>query len=347
MENVVRARDLALSMLFLFGCRAVPAGLPVEDRVSEIEELDRATAPPLYQYMYDSAFLPEVQAVEQRTRILVWLRYVELDPQQLRMLLRLHERAGVLRERLESSQRRIVERYEPGLVPVYEEIYGLLASGAALDDPRLGDLSAELAEARTQRLRDDELLAIRMQSVRALLDEEQALLRTLSPQQEAIFPDVVFTLRRELDLAASSGDFRSLIGSIYSVGDPTLLLRGDYELSREHLDIGGLWADDAKTELSGPVLHQARRELLLYLLLQEPALPEAVEAALAVAGADPDEPGSPSVPGDAALPADDQGGPENGVRPPPGAEPLPAAGGPGLDAGVRPPPGAEPPPAGR
>ena len=33
--------------------------------------------------------------------------------------------------------------------------------------------------------------------------------------------------------------------------------------------------------LPAPVLHEARRELLVYLLLQETALPEAIDAALA------------------------------------------------------------------
>jgi hypothetical protein len=319
-------RSLLILMLSLgLGCRAVPADLPVQERTAELDSLDSESAPPLYQFMYDSAFLPEVQATEQRARILVWLRYVDLETYQLRMLLGLHERAGVLRERLEASQQRIVLRHEPSLAPIYDGIYELLASGAPLDDPRLGQLAERLREARVQALRDDELLAIRMQSVRALLDEEQELLRTLSPQQEARFPDMVFALRRQLDMASTAGDFRVLVGSLYSVGDPTLLLRGDFEATREHLDIGGLWADDAKAELSGPVLHQARRELLLYLLLQEPALPEAVRAAQRARGDDPDL-AAPAPELRGAAP-----GAEDGVRPPPGAQV---------------PPGMEPPPDG-
>ncbi|MFH1468683.1 MAG: hypothetical protein ABIO70_30110 [Pseudomonadota bacterium] len=260
-------------------CDAGPAGLPVEERVRAIEAEDRASTPPLYQYMYDSAFLPEVQAQEQATRILLWLRYVDLHTEQLQLLLKLHGRAGVLAERLEQNQRRIVERYEPQLAPAYGRIFDLLAEGAPLDDPRFEVEAAELMEKRTNRVRDDELMAVRIQSVRALLEEEQALLRTLSAQQEARLPDVIFALRRQLDMAANSGDFKVLVGSLYSVGDPTLLLHGDFDPARQHLDIGGLWADTS-TELTGPALHQARRELLLYLLLQEPALPTAVEAAL-------------------------------------------------------------------
>jgi hypothetical protein len=317
----VRGVPLALSLTLLFACRAEPAELPTELRVRELEALDRESAPPLYQFMYDSAFLPEVQLLEQQARVLVWLRWVGLQEYQLQLLAKLHTRATTLRERLETSQQRIVQRYEPDLAPHYQEVFDLLRQGVELDDPRLEAIAGELAEARTQKLRDDELLAIRMQSVRALLDEEQELLRTLSPEQEARFPDVVFALRHQLDLAASSGDFKAMVGTLYSVGDPTLLLRGDFELEREHLDISGLWADDAKAELSGPVLHQARRELLLYLLLQEPALPAAIEAAIE-AGAPVGSPvgaGQPSPVGTPAAPAG-----VDGVRPPPGAEPLPA-----------------------
>jgi hypothetical protein len=316
----VRGTRLAFSLLLATACQAVPAELPTEDRVRELEALDGETVPPLYQYMYDSAFLPEVQAAEQRARILVWLRYVSLNEQQLQQLLALHERATTLRTRLQTSQQRIVERYEPQLAPIYDEIFRLLSEGAELDDPRLTTLAQQLQETRTQKLRDDELLAIRMQSVRALLDEEQELLRTLRPEQESRFPELVFALRHQLDMAASSGDFRAMVGSLYSVGDPTLLLRGDFELSREHLDIGGLWVDDDKAELSGPVLHQARRELLLYLLLQEPALPDAVRAALQLDLPEPPAAGPPPGPGGV-----------DGVRPPPGAE-------------LRPPPGAQAPP---
>lgn len=283
-------------------CDSAQTDLPTETRVRAVEDLDRETAPPLYQYLYDSAFLPEVHEREQATRILLWLRYIDLTADQLAILRGLHARAGVLRQRLEQSQRRIVDQYEPQLVPVYDSIFALLAEGAPLDDPRFEQVAAELMERRTNRLRDDELLAIRLQSVRALLDEEQALLRTLTPAQEARLPDLVFALRRQLDPAATAGDFRVLVGTLYSVGDPTLLLRGDFAASRTHLDIGGLWADD-DPELSGPVLHQARRELLLYLLLQEPALPVAIDAALALApgGAPPGRPDATS-PGATSLP---------------------------------------------
>jgi len=139
-------------------------------------------------------------------------------------------------------------------------------------------------------------MALRMQSIRTLLDEEQTLLSSLRPEQEARFPELVFALRHQLDMASNAGDFKVLVGSTYSVGDPTLILRGDWDPERTPLGIGGLWSNGQKSDPGGPVLHQARRELLLYLLLQEPALPEAIAGALQALGvgepatADPVEP---------------------------------------------------------
>jgi len=310
---------VAAPLLALFACVQASPELPTEERVAAIDALDESSTPPLYQYMYDSAFLPDVHRAEQRTRILVWLRHVELYDYQLTMLLGLHERAATLKQRIEAVQQKIIEQYEPQLVPAYDELFELLRAGAAVDDPRVEELAVGLAAQASAQARYEELLAIRLQSVRALLDEEQEFLRTLSPQQEALFPDAVFVLRRDLDLASNSGDFKALVGSLFSEGDPTLLLRGDFEATREPLDIGGLWSDQAKDEIKAPVLHEARRELLLYLLLQEPALPEAVQAALDASAATGGSASAPEPRGDP--------GPRNGGDAPPGAvhgQPEPA-----------------------
>ena len=45
-------------------------------------------------------------------------------------------------------------------------------------------------------------------------------------------------------------------------------------------NIGGLWSD--QPELTGRVLHEAKREVVLYLTLLEPSLEEAIRAAIAL-----------------------------------------------------------------
>lgn len=296
---------LLVSMLPL-GCDNPPEPLPTRAEVEQLDEADRATPPPLYQLLYDSAFLPEVQYEEQKTRILIWLRYVGMQEHQLRHLLALHERAAVLRNRVQETQREIIEGFEPQLLPTYRALFQRLSEGVPLDDPQLERDAAALLETRLQEAREEELLAVRMQSVRALLDEEQEFLRQLTPEQEILFPDVLFVLRRDIDHAATPGDFRALVGTLFSAGEPTLLLRGDFSTDRQPLNLGGLWSDAARDELSAPVLHEARRELLLYLLLQEPALPDAVDGALQALGV-PEEQRVPEMPkggGDGPPPGD-------------------------------------------
>ena len=267
---------LALLLLLLPACRTRVEDLPTEAAVAAA---DAAPPPALYQALYDSALLPEVQIVEQRTRILVFLRYLDLDDAQLAVLGRLAERADLHRERIREAQGAIVARLEPTLLPAYTAVWDHLRAGGELDDPALGAIAAPLLDARIAGAREAEVLAVRLQAVQTLLDEEQEFLRTLTERQEILFPDVVFCLRQDLDMAATPGDFRALVGTLFSVGDPTLVLRGDRKPGRRPLDIAGLWTDEATQDLQAPVLHEARRELLLYLLLQEEALPEAVAAA--------------------------------------------------------------------
>ncbi len=297
-EQVVTGFFLTPFFLFLWmGCSSGPAPLPTQEAVSQLDIADQATPPPIYQLLYDSAFLPEVRLAEQRTRILIWLRYLDLKELQLRQLLRLHERAMVLKQRVERSQAEIMASFEPKLVPTYDAIFDALRSGTPLDDPSFTAMAVPLLQERLQDNRLQELLSLRLQSVRALLDEEQEFLRLLTSHQEALFPDVLFVLRHSLDMAATPGDFKALVGTTFSAGDPTLLLLGDYDEDRGSFDLGGLWSEQSEEDISAPILHEARRELLLYLLLQEPALPQAIEAAIqAVDANSPPKPASSTIP---------------------------------------------------
>ena len=67
---------------------------------------------------------------------------------------------------------------------------------------------------------------------------------------------------------------------------------GLIDWARAPLNIGGLWSDEPPAE--GGALHEARREVLLYLILLEPGLKPALDAALALADA-PDETAPPAV----------------------------------------------------
>ena len=54
------------------------------------------------------------------------------------------------------------------------------------------------------------------------------------------------------------------------------------EIARQSMNIGGLWTDKEEKK-TGRALHRARLEAILYLLLLEDGLDEALKAALSLA----------------------------------------------------------------
>ena len=132
--------------------------------------------------------------------------------------------------------------------------------------------------------RERELLKLRLQGIRAVFEAQREFLASLSPTQEALLADAVFFLRNRLDPVGNPGDFRALVGSIYDPGQYAVLTRGSSDWARAPLNIGGLWSDEP--QLEGGALHEARREVLLYLILLEPGLAPAIKTAKALSQAD-------------------------------------------------------------
>ena len=308
-----------LSFSLISGGLADPDSLPTQVHVAGVnKQIDRTEEPPLYQMLYDYAFLPEVQHAEQRVRILIWLNRLGLSDYQLAKLKELAEWVEIERQRIEVLQSEIVKNYEPRLLKIYSDLWDGLRMGLALDDPLLqeragtpterppegvesqkisaedlksadGKSRADMLEESAQKLlvqklqsaREKELFELRMQGINAVLDKGREWLATLKPQQEIPLPDSVFFLRHRLDPYANPGDFNALVGRIYVRGVWGTLTRGSagFDPDRDHLNLGGLWSESALDELDGPVFNDARREILLYMILLEPALPEAVDAA--------------------------------------------------------------------
>jgi len=279
-----------LSILPLFAglcvaCGEKPEKLPTAEKVAELSESDRASAPPLYQLLYDSAFNPSLQALEQRTRILIWLRYMDFEDFQIQELKALHGRAREVADRVRASEAEIYARYETDLASTYQRVHNLLVSGAPLDDARFQSEATALLERNDHVKRDREIFSTRMQSISALIEEEQHFLQGLTPRQEMLFADVLFTLRATLEPLHQPEAFRKLAGSTFTPGDPGLLLAGDYDEARRPMNLAGLWSDQASETIAAPVLHEARLEMLLFLLLQEEACAPALDDALRSRGA--------------------------------------------------------------
>lgn len=310
-----------LAMLPIAAC-ADPLPLPT---VAAVEaQHDRNLDPPLYRALYDYSFLPDTQEKEQRVRLLVWLHYMKFNRLQLGLLAELTEKVGRERAAVLERQAAIVNKFKPELDATYDAIWEGLVSGAP--EAELDALAPKLAEVHA---REQELLTLRAQSVRTLFEAEAPFLQTLSPGQETLFTDATFVLRHRLDPYANPGDFRALVGEVYQAGQFGALSRATFDPNQDYLNIGGLWSEKPE-ELTGPQFPDARREIILYMVLLEPSLPEAITAELArrpdaglvpgAPGVDPGPvPGQPPAPAPGADPQPVQAPP-----PPPVVAPDPA-----------------------
>jgi hypothetical protein len=335
-------------LLSLLACVPEPMPLPAEAEAA----LDRAGEPPLYRKLYDYAFLPKVQEREQRVRLLIWLRHMAFNRYQLGLLSELAARTERERADVERLAGELVAEHEPAVAAVYDELWEAMLAGRSEDELAvIGD------KLDVSRVRESDLLELRARSVRTLIDAQKPFLGTLTPKQEALFADATFLLRHRLDPYANPGDFRALIGTIYYAGDFGMLTKPTFNPDEDHLNIGGLWSEEP-AELAGAHFPNARREVVLYMVLLEPALPTAIEAAtrLRVSSGVAESGAAGATVGASAggVPAPAGAG---GVPAPPGAEgapvpspmpgvPVPAAPGAPLPGQPLPPtPGTPTPPA--
>jgi hypothetical protein len=296
MKTALRTTSLLVA---LTACVAAPDPLPTEVLVASADaRIERASEPALYQMLYDYAFLPEVQYAEQRVRLLIWLKRMDLTPYQLNSMLDLAEWISEERGRIEDRQAEILGEYEPRLLPIYNELWRQLSAGVELDDTEMENAASALLSERVQHARQDELLGLRAEGVNNILNRVRSWLQELSPAQEIPLTDSLFLLRHRLDPYANPGDFASVIGSVFVAGDWGTLTRGigGYTTNRDHLNIGGLWTEAALESLQGPIFNDARREIVSYMVLLEPSLPEAIQAMLSINSGDNSGTEAPSIP---------------------------------------------------
>ena len=268
-----RTMFLVFSLIYSTGCGVEPTEMPTESLVSQTEN---AEIPAGYQLIYDSPSVPTPDANQQRVRILLWLQRMNFNSSQLDQLEELRkivvEREKLLRQREEEQAKRIIESE----TPLYNQIWDALRQGKSLDSEEITPVLEELAQIREQNSRSI-LLDIRLESIKAIIEAQGSFLRSLSPEQESTIVDALFFLRHLLDPISTPRDFSLLIGNTYEPGQYAILMNGTSQLARQSGNIGGLWSDEP--ELTGRVLHEAQREVILYLALLEEPLEEAIRAA--------------------------------------------------------------------
>lgn len=266
-----------LPFALLLAC-ADPRPLPAEASARQTDAL-RAEAPPaLARALYEAPVGPAPLAREQRVRLLVWLDRMALDRGQLERLDALRVSALAQVERVRAAEQELSARRQAQTGPIYDEIWAALAAGEDPDGPRL----RAAAEALDAAGGGPELLRLRLEGVRLILESERAFLETLSEAQQARLAEGLFALRRRLDPLGAPGDWEALVGSGFEPGAAALLLRGSSAGLEDPQDLGALWG--ASSDPGERALPEARREAILFLLLLEPGLDEAIAAARALTG---------------------------------------------------------------
>ncbi|MED5370814.1 MAG: hypothetical protein VX899_07365 [Myxococcota bacterium] len=293
-----------MNLFLLLACATEPEPLPTAAAVAQAEaQMAQAAHPPVVQMLYDYSFLPEQQQAQQRVRIAIWLDWMSFDSTQLQMIAEARAVAVDQQARIDREMAAAVARSEPALTQAYADIESELRAGTPLTDPAMLAAAGPMAQERAHKELERELLALRLQGVQEVIAAEQPLLRSLTIEQEAHLSDALIFLRHRLDPYANPGDFNALVGTLFTPGDYATLTRGSFDPVADQWDLAGLWVEAEDREPGRPWFADLRRELILYLMLLEPALPEALEIAqsrvsAAPAPADPAQqaPGVPSEP---------------------------------------------------
>jgi len=261
------------SLTYSTACTSESTQMPTEETIAALNQ-EEITAS--YQLLYHSSELKTPDPNQQRLRVLIWLDRMNCNNSQLELLEQLRrkvlEKENRLREQETEREKQIIQEQ----TPIYNEIWDAMREGKDLDSEEVSQRIQELNQIRLKQ-EGKQLLNPRLEAIKSILDLEQNFLQSLSPEQEATIIDALYFMRYILDPVGNPRDFSLLVGNTYEPGQYAILLKGTSALAKQSGNIGGLWTDEP--ELTGRVLHEARREVILYLALLEPELEGAIRAA--------------------------------------------------------------------
>ena len=264
---------MILFSFLIWGCGNDPTTMPTKKQIDQERGFTKPS--PLYQLLYESQPLPKPSSDQQRVRILIWLQKLEFNDDQLRLLSELRKEIQNRKEEIIKREQEAAAKLVESETPIYNTLWEALKEGKNLKNQN--EAIAKLRAARSQDPALD-IQKLRIDSIRAIFEAQNDFLQTLSPEQEQMIMESLFFLRHHIDPIGTPDDFYSMIGRTYEPGQYAVLTRGGSDNAQQPLNIGGLWTD--KDELSGKAFHEAKRELLLYLVLLEPGFDEALQVAL-------------------------------------------------------------------
>lgn len=247
--------------------------MPTQETIAERTSQE---IPAAYQLLYGSSELKTPDANQQRLRILIWLDRMNCNISQLELLEQLRKKVLEREKQLKEKEREREKEIIQSQTPIYNQIWDAMRAGKDLDSEEVASLIETLNQIRLEQ-EGKTLLNPRLEAIKSILDLEQDFLQSLSPEQEATIVDALYFMRYILDPIGNPRDFSLLVGNTYEPGQYAILLKGTSDLAKQSGNIGGLWTDEP--ELTGRVLHEARREVILYLVLLAPELESAIRAA--------------------------------------------------------------------
>ncbi len=267
-----------LSMVWI-GCTNDPTPMPTEKLMDEVVDSN-----PAYQSIYHMPALSQPDSNQQRVRALLWLKRMNCNVSQLQKLEELRQIVVDKQQQLDIAERNRTQQIQESYTPIYNQLWDGIRQGAELDSETIQASLEQLQQLQEQESQNPTLNP-RIEMIKSIIEAEETFLRSLSPEQESTIVDALYFLRHKLDPVGNPKDFSLLIGNTFEPGQYAILLKGTSELAQQSGNIGGLWSDEP--ELTGRVLHEAQREVVLYLALLEPALEEAIRAAMALQNQEP------------------------------------------------------------
>ena len=262
-----------LFSFLIWGCGNDPTTMPTKTQIDQERGFTKPS--PLYQLLYESQPLPRPSSDQQRVRILIWLQKLEFNDDQLALLSELQKEIQNRKDEVIKREQEAATNLIESETPIYNTLWEALKEGKNLKNQN--EAIAKLRAARSQDPALD-IQKLRIDSIRAIFEAQNDFLQTLSPEQEQMIMESLFFLRHHIDPIGTPDDFYAMIGRTYEPGQYAVLTRGGSDNAQKPLNIGGLWTD--KDELSGKAFHEAKRELLLYLILLEPGFNEALQVVL-------------------------------------------------------------------
>jgi len=222
---------------------------------------------PLVEVLYGGETGAEAQLQGDRIRLLVWLRSLELSPQDLA---RLHEATALtqaLHRQLESEIAAASAAEQAALSAPYTALEQALVRGDLADEAS-DSFSRQIQAARVDLVDPRERKA---RFADAVLSEASGVLGGWKSEQRVQVADALFVLRESLGEGSTPAAFAHLLGPAWRDNEFSTTRRSASPPDMDHLDIGGLWTLDAGKTNRATRIQADQQLVILALVLAHPA----------------------------------------------------------------------------